>query len=58
MGVPDAPSSCPQWRRDVVTETKIVELVIVADHAEVSWPGPGCPPLASDSRATFPGHFS
>ncbi|XP_069431878.1 disintegrin and metalloproteinase domain-containing protein 15 isoform X1 [Ovis canadensis] len=24
-----------RWRRDVVTETKIVELVIVADHAEV-----------------------
>ncbi|XP_028340303.1 disintegrin and metalloproteinase domain-containing protein 15 isoform X3 [Physeter macrocephalus] len=24
-----------QWRRDVVTETKIVELVIVADHSEV-----------------------
>ena len=42
----------------MVTETKSGELVIVADHAEVSWPGPGCPPLASDSRATFPGHFS
>ncbi|XP_043310784.1 disintegrin and metalloproteinase domain-containing protein 15 isoform X6 [Cervus canadensis] len=24
-----------RWRRDVVTETKIVELVIVADHSEV-----------------------
>ncbi|KAK2503124.1 hypothetical protein MC885_014968 [Smutsia gigantea] len=25
-----------RWRRDVVTETKVVELVIVADHSEVS----------------------
>lgn len=37
----------------MVTETKIVELVIVADHSEVSWPAPGCPPLTSASRATF-----
>uniref|UniRef100_A0A452RGT8 ADAM metallopeptidase domain 15 n=1 Tax=Ursus americanus TaxID=9643 RepID=A0A452RGT8_URSAM len=30
-----APPSCPQRRRDVVTETKTIELVIVADHSEV-----------------------
>lgn len=30
------PISCPQLKRDVVTETKIVELVIVADNSEVS----------------------
>lgn len=27
-----------------MTETKIIELVIVADHSEVSSPGPACPP--------------
>lgn len=29
-------TSYPQLKRDVVTETKIVELVIVADNSEVS----------------------
>ncbi|XP_004693840.1 PREDICTED: disintegrin and metalloproteinase domain-containing protein 15 isoform X5 [Condylura cristata] len=32
---PAGPRRVHRWRRDVVTETKIVELVIVADHSEV-----------------------
>lgn len=34
-----------------MTETKIIELVIVADHSEVSSPGPACPPLPPPAPA-------
>ncbi|XP_053461476.1 disintegrin and metalloproteinase domain-containing protein 15 isoform X9 [Nycticebus coucang] len=32
---PEGQRHIHRWRRDVVTETKIIELVIVADHSEV-----------------------
>lgn len=43
----------PQWRRDVVTETKIIELVIVADHSEVSSPAPAWLPLTPPTLMPF-----
>lgn len=50
--LPDTPSSSPQLKRDVVTETKTVELVIVADNSEVSVLSPQ--PSAAHPAPTFP----
>lgn len=48
------PTSYPQLKRDVVTETKIVELVIVADNSEVSVL---TPLFCSPPRLHFLPHF-
>lgn len=42
----------------MVTETKIVELVIVVDHSEVSLLTPASPPPTSACPAAFHGHLS
>lgn len=42
----------------MVTETKIIELMIVADHAEVSLLAPACPALTPTCPAVFHGYLS
>lgn len=42
----------------MVTETKTIELVIVADHSEVSLLAPAGPPLTPTCPAASPAHFS